>query len=82
MKSIWFHDEDDQEQFKKNVLGSKIVLDKAIKILYTYIQGGDKTKLEDFDSPSWAFKQAYQEGRKAAFRQVIDILTLDEKKDA
>lgn len=82
MKTIWFQDVKDaklRDQLKENVLGSKIVLDKAIKIIYTYIKSGEKTKLQDFESPSWALRQAYIEGRKSAFLEIIEVLTLDDE---
>jgi hypothetical protein len=81
MKTVWFNDIKDvveQKRFKESVLGSKIVLDKLIKICYTYIKSGEKVKLVDFDSPAWAYKQAFIAGRNSAFNEIIEVLTVTE----
>jgi hypothetical protein len=84
MKPVWYADlkGEDQKRFKENVLGSKIVLDKLIKICYNYINGGEKVKLEDFDSPSWAYRAAFVAGEAAAYRKIIEVLTVDDTKEA
>ena len=61
MQILWFQDikgKDEQEKYKKSVLGSKIVLDKAKVICYNKIRVGERSKLTDYDSPSWAYRQA------------------------
>lgn len=82
MKTIWFQDlksKEDQANFKKMVLGSKIVLDKAIKIVYTKIKDGESSSLEDYTSPSWAYKQADKNGYVRALKEIIEILTVDDE---
>lgn len=80
MKSVWFQDLKGQEaeDFKKSVLGSKKVLDKLSKIVYTMIKDGEKSVTNDYDSPAWAFKQADAIGYKRALQRVIEVLTVDE----
>ena len=82
MKTVWFQDiksKDDQEKFKKTVLGSKIVLDKAIEICYTLSKVGEDSKLVDYDSPSWAYRQADLNGYRRALKEIITVLTVDDK---
>lgn len=81
MKTIWFQDiksKEDQENFKKMVLGSKIVLDKAVQIVYNKIKDGERSSLQDYESPSWPYKQADKIGYTRALKEIIDILTVDE----
>lgn len=81
MKTIWFQDIKDkevQEQFKKNVLSSKIVLDKLLQIVYTKAKMEDRSKSNDYDSPSWAYRQADKIGYLRALKEIEDILTMDE----
>jgi hypothetical protein len=81
MKTIWFQDiknKEEQEQFKNNVLSSKIVLDKLKQIVYTKVKMGERTTSNDYDSPSWAYRQADKIGYLRALKEIEDILTVDE----
>lgn len=82
MKTVWFSNlkGKEQEDFKENVLGSKKVLDKAIEIIYTLINSGEKPSIDDFDSPSWAYRQAFLAGRKSLYNEIKDVLTVDDSK--
>lgn len=74
MKTIWFMDlpKDQQEGFKKQVNSAKDVLEKLEQIIR------DKTKeitlSDDYDSPSWAYKQADRNGYNRALTEVLNIL--------
>lgn len=84
MKSIWFSHlktKDEQEEFKKNVLGSKIVLDKLADIVYNKIKSQERSTVADYDSPSWAYRQADKVGYSRALEEIISILTMDETKE-
>lgn len=78
MKTQWFSDlpKADQDNFKNMVLGSKIVLDKAKKIVYNMITAGELTSLSDYDSPSWAYRQADKNGYNRAMKEVMSLLTV------
>lgn len=81
MKSIWFShlkSTVEQEEFKKSVLGSKIVLDKLHDIVYNKIKSQEKSTTADYDSPSWAYRQADKVGYTRALEEIITILTMDE----
>lgn len=74
MKTIWFMDlpRDQQDGFKKQVSSAKDVLEK----LELIIQGKMKevTLSEDYDNPSWAYKQADRNGYNRALTEVLNIL--------
>lgn len=74
MKTIWFMDlpKDQQEGFKKQVSSSKDVLEKLENILKTKIK--EVTLSEDYDNPSWAYKQADRNGYNRALTEVLNIL--------
>lgn len=77
MKTIWFMDlpKDEQEGFKKEVKSAKNVLDKLEDIVRSRLK--DIVVTEDYDSPSWAFKQADRNGYNRALTEIINILNLD-----
>ena len=80
MKVVWFQGlkGEDVEDRKKSVLGSKKVLDKLSKIVYTMIKDGEKSVTNDYDSPAWAYKQADAIGYRRALERILEILTVDE----
>lgn len=74
MKTIWFMDlpKDQQEGFKRQISSAKDVLEK----LELIVQGKMKevTLSEDYDNPSWAYKQADRNGYNRALTEVLNIL--------
>lgn len=79
MKTIWFMDlpKDEQEGFKKEVKSAKNVLDKLEQIVQKKIK--EIVVLDDYDSPSWAYKQADRNGYNRALTEIINILHLDQE---
>lgn len=77
MQTKWFQDlpKPEQDRFKQEVLNSKKVLDKLKELCYNLRV---ESKSTDYDSPSWAFKQADQNGYNRALDDVIKILTIKE----
>jgi hypothetical protein len=78
LKTVWFHNlpKEEQEQFKQTVLGSQKVLDKLREICYTMKV---ESKSTDYDSPSWAFKQAHSNGYNQALLDIISILQIEKE---
>jgi hypothetical protein len=74
MKTIWFMDlpKDQQEGFKRQISSSKDVLEKLESILKDKIK--EVVLSDDYDSPSWAFKQADRNGYNRALTEVLNIL--------
>lgn len=79
MKTIWFMDlpKDEQEGFKKQVKSAKDVLEKLEQIVKHKIK--EIVVSDDYDSPSWAFKQADRNGYNRALTEIINILNLDQE---
>lgn len=78
MKTIWFKGipEADIEMHKKSVLASKFLLDILKEVCYNSISELDNASAADYDSPSWAYKQADKNGARRAYQRIIDICTI------
>ena len=74
MKTIWFMDlpKDQQDGFKRQVTSAKDVLEKLEEILKSKMK--EVVLSEDYDSPSWAYKQADRNGYNRALTEVQNIL--------
>jgi len=74
VKTIWFMDlpKDEQEGFKRQISSSKDVLEKLEKIINDKIK--DVVLVDDYDNPSWAYKQADRNGYNRALTEVLNIL--------
>lgn len=81
MDSRWFSNlpKPEQEEFKKLVLGSRKVLDRVKEICYNTIQSGVLPSAEDYDNPSWAYKQADRNGYLRAYREILQLTSLDKR---
>lgn len=81
MQHQWFSDlpKDKQEEFKKSVLGSSFVLDKLHKIVYNMSITESKVTIGDYDSPSWAFKQADRNGYLRALSEILALVTVSDR---
>ena len=79
MKTIWFMDlpKDEQDGFKREVKSAKNVLDKLEQIVQNKIK--EIVITNDYDSPSWAYKQADRNGYNRALTEIINILHLDQE---
>lgn len=77
MQTQWFSHlpKPEQENFKRAVLSSEKVLDRAREIVYNMIK---VESLADYDSPSWAFKQADLNGYNRALRDVAALLNISD----
>ena len=74
MKTIWFMDlpKDQQDSFKKQVSSAKDVLEKLEEIVKTKMK--EVVLSEDYNNPSWAYKQADRNGYNRALTEVLNIL--------
>lgn len=80
MQHQWFSHlpKNEQDEFKKLVLGSQKVLDRAAEIVYTRSIVETRPPIEDYDSPSWAYKQADRNGYLRAYTEIFNLLKLKE----
>lgn len=74
MKTIWFMDlpKDQQDGFKRQITSAKDVLEKLEEIVKSKMK--DIILSEDYDNPSWAYKQADRNGYNRALTEVLNIL--------
>lgn len=77
MKILWTHGlaGKDKEDLESSVRGSRIALGRLEKLLEEFISEIAPTLPEDFNSPQWAYKRAYEDGQIRAYRRVIELLT-------
>jgi hypothetical protein len=81
MQTRWYSSRPkaEQEEIKNIVVNSQKVLDIIKEICYTTIQDGVVTKDSDYDCPSWSHKQADQNGYLRAYRELLQLVTLDKR---
>lgn len=66
-------------KYKERVLSSKEVLDKLIEILYNKVQAQSSSSDNDYESPSWAYKQADKVGYTRALKEVIELCNVSDR---
>lgn len=67
-------DEKDREKLEQAILNSQVALRRLLEIVNQEEQSV-KPKTDDYDCPSWAFKQAHINGKLEAFRQIKALLS-------
>lgn len=70
-------DKDDREAFKKRLLSCSDVFERLEAILVDKLNSLEPD-IKDYDSPSWAYRQAHINGMKEVLFDLIDILPLTE----
>lgn len=76
----WLQDLKDpkaREDFERVLRNDSVVLSKLKKIIEEFIVDVETNEmsLDDFDSPSWALKQASRLGEKRGLKKIRDLLT-------
>ena len=81
MQTRWYQHRPkaEQEEVKNIVVNSQKLLDILKEICYNTIQNGVKTQEADYDCPSWAFKQADQNGYLRAYNEILQLTNLDKR---
>ena len=81
-KEILFRGLDDKTKEEwKRLLNHSAMIDRMIEIVKEWIREAESTPMDDYDSPSWAYKQADRNGRVRSLKQVLSILDQKEKND-
>lgn len=72
IQSIWFKGKDpkERESIEYILRNNQILLTEFLRILDEYEQEEDVANLNDYDSASWAYKQADRNGAKRAIRKI------------
>lgn len=84
MISAWtdhLKDPEEKERFKKQVLGSKAVLDRLQVLLNRIDADYDSTELNTkiYDLPNWDYRQADMNGGRRVIKTVSKIINLDQQ---
>jgi hypothetical protein len=76
-------DPEEKENFKQSVMGSKRTLDRLKDILTEYEKSldRDESNIAIYDSPNWAYRQAFQNGCRAYIRRIKTLIDLDQQKE-
>ena len=80
MKSSWFKEcKTNEEKFavRQAVLSNRESLDRLRQVLEPMLK--ETTPAADYDSPSWAYKQADRNGFNRAVTTVLDLINLDKE---
>ncbi len=80
MKAAWFKDcksKKQKEAVAQVLQSNRESLDRLKEILEPMLK--DTTPAADYDSPSWAYKQADRNGFNRAVTTVLDLINLDKE---
>jgi hypothetical protein len=80
MKAAWFKDcktKKEKEAVAQALRSQREGLDRLKEILEPMLK--DTTPAADYDSPSWAYKQADRNGFNRAVTTVLDLINLDKE---
>jgi hypothetical protein len=78
MKTAWLKDcktKKEKEAVNQVLQSNRESLDRLKEILEPMLK--DNTPAADYDSPSWAYKQADRNGFNRAVTTVLDLINLD-----
>lgn len=83
MKTVWFTGltEDQKAEFKKTLLNNKTLFLQMLKILRALHDTVDRKGLkeDDYEDSNWVFKQAFNNGRLAAYREIAELIDIKEE---
>lgn len=80
MKSYWFKEcktKEEKDKVRQTILSNRQSLDRLKEILEPMLK--ETAPTADYDSPSWAYKQADRIGYNRALTSVLDIINLDKE---
>lgn len=74
--------EEEKEQFRKEVLGSKVVLNRQLDIMKEMKEDVDNLELNNkiYDLPNWDYRQADMNGYRRCLKQLSVLINLDQEK--
>ncbi len=66
-------DPEERATFLVSVKSASHVLERLAEILHDRVEADAKSSKDDYDSPSWPYRQADKVGYARAMREVIDL---------
>lgn len=81
MKTIWLEGVKGQERedLKLFITNNKKVLDILVKMMYNMYRESENSSISDYDSSSWAYRQADLNGEKRVLKRLISICDISEQ---
>ncbi len=80
MKTVWFLglDESQKAEFVKTLQNNQTLFTQMLKILKAQYDTIERKgfKEEEYDSPNWVFKQAFHNGKLAAYREIAELIDI------
>lgn len=74
-------DPEAKKKLETSVLNSRVALERLREIITEEIKAGEALPKTDYDSPSWAYKQADRNGALRAYQNVLKLLEfLDDRR--
>lgn len=69
----------EKQDFERLVRNNTVVFSRLVNILKEKQEANNKLNVADYDSPSWAFKQADRNGYERAIQDLLDLFNFMEK---
>lgn len=75
-------DPNGKADFESEVRGSVRVLDRLSAIVTEMETSLNRSEIDpkSFDTPSWAYLQAFKNGQRLAYKQIKSLINLDQQK--
>ena len=67
--------QEDKDRFENSLIGSKIVMDRLVELIDEYEKSltRSETDVRTFETPGWAYKQAYKNGYRACLQKMKEL---------
>jgi hypothetical protein len=75
----WAKTDEERQKVTSIVLGGHDVLQLLAKVVEKMIEEHDTNKLADYDSPSWAYRQADRNGVVRTLKTILTLTNVKEK---
>lgn len=69
-------DKEAKDKFEQTLRHTTLVLTRLQDVIYSYKAGMDRAdnSLDQFDQPAWPYRQAWANGKRAAFDDILRLL--------
>jgi len=74
MDSRWFKGHKDKDKRRQEVMSYRSAFDELRAMLSL-----KEPKMDDYESPSWAYKRADQDGFNRAIKEVLNLINITNK---
>ena len=68
---------EEKQELENAIRSSTVVLDILTRVIEKEIAQTDISKLEDYDSPSWAFRQADRAGANRVLKNLLKMTKIE-----